>query len=165
MKTLLILRHAKSSWKDDDVADHERPLNRRGKRDAPRIGKLLHETHLEPELIISSTARRARKTAAKVAKACAYQGIIELDGTLYLAPADRYLDVLRRIPDHVQRVMIVGHNPGQEDLLARLTGQEIRFPTAALAYLQLETDRWSELADQASAQLVQLWRPADLEGL
>ena len=68
MKTLLILRHAKSSWNDENVLDHDRPLNKRGKRDAPRIGKLLYQSQLSPDLIISSTAKRARKTASKVAK-------------------------------------------------------------------------------------------------
>ena len=88
MKTLLILRHAKSSWKHEQISDHDRPLNKRGKRDAPRIGRLLRDRNLAPELIISSTAKRARKTAAKAARECCYEGVIELCGELYLAPQE-----------------------------------------------------------------------------
>ena len=120
MKTLLILRHAKSSWKDEQVGDHDRPLNKRGKCEAPRVGEHLQQANLQPELIISSTAKRARKTASKVAQQCGYQGVIELQGTLYLAPPDAYVETLRNVDDSVNRVMVVGHNPGLEQLLALL---------------------------------------------
>ncbi len=163
MKTLLILRHAKSSWKDQHVSDHDRPLNKRGKRDAPRIGKLLHAAHLDPELIVSSTARRARKTAAKVAKQCGYQGVIELTGELYLAAPSQYLEVLRSVPDHIDRVMVVGHNPGAEELLALLTGHATHFSTAALAHVDLDIDSWSLLTNQTRGQLLDFWRPKELE--
>ena len=116
MKTLLILRHAKSSWKDEEVGDHDRPLNKRGKRDAPRMGEWLAGSQPLPELIISSTAKLARKTASKLAKQCGYQGIIELQGTLYLAPPGTYLETLRQVDEAMNRVMVVGHNPGLEQL-------------------------------------------------
>jgi phosphohistidine phosphatase len=163
MKTLLILRHAKSSWKDEEVADHDRPLNKRGKRDAPKIGTLLAQSQLEPELIISSTAKRARKTASKVAKKCHYEGVIELDGSLYLAPPSQYIQVLRLVPDHVRRVMVVGHNPGEEELLVQLTGQEVRFPTAALAHIEIDVISWQDLTDQTRGRLVNLWRPGEID--
>ena len=82
MKTLLILRHAKSSWKEQDLPDHDRPLNKRGKNDAPRMGKLLKDEDLIPDLIMSSTAVRAKKTAELVAKACKYKGKIVLNHSL-----------------------------------------------------------------------------------
>ena len=163
MKTLLVLRHAKSSWKSDDTDDHDRPLNKRGKRDAPRIGDLLKEANLSPDLIICSTAKRARKTAAKVAKNCGYQGVIELKGTLYLAPPDEYLAVLRDVDDANERVMIVGHNPGLEQLLAMLTGQPIELPTSALAMVDLDIPRWNIISRDALGQLIDLWRPRELE--
>ncbi len=163
MKTLLILRHAKSSWKDEEVADHDRPLNKRGKRDAPRMGKLLLESHLEPELIISSTAKRARKTASKVARKCGYQGVIELTGALYLAPSSEYITVLRTVPDHTDRVMVVGHNPGVEELLISLTGQETHLPTAALAQVELDIANWSQLTGNTRGNLVDLWLPCELD--
>lgn len=163
MKTLLILRHAKSSWKDEDRPDHDRPLNKRGKRDAPRMGKLLRERHLVPQLIVSSTAKRARKTASKVAKKCDYEGVIELTGDLYLAPCSQYLEVLRNIPDHIDRAMVVGHNPGAAELLIQLTGTGTHFPTAALAQVELDIRSWRELGDDARGRLVDLWRPRELD--
>jgi phosphohistidine phosphatase len=163
MKTLLILRHAKSSWKDEDLSDHDRPLNKRGKRDAPRMGKLLRERPLVPDLIVSSTAKRARKTASKVAKQCGYEGVIELTGDLYLAAPEQYLQVLCGVPDHIECVMIVGHNPGAEDLLAQLTGQSAHLPTAALAHVKLPIDNWSELGADTQGELAEFWCPRDLD--
>jgi phosphohistidine phosphatase len=162
MKTLLILRHAKSSWKDDDTQDHDRPLNKRGKRDAPRMGQLLQEQRLCPDLILSSTAKRARKTASKTARQCEYQGIIELDGTLYLAAPDAYVAALRKVDDQLQCVMVVGHNPGLEQWLAMLTGHAVHLPTATLAHVELELTSWQELNSQTHARLVALWNPGEL---
>jgi phosphohistidine phosphatase len=158
MKTLLILRHAKSSWKDVAVGDHDRPLNKRGKRDAPRVGQLLRDLEVPPQLIISSTAKRARKTASLVAKECGYHGIIELHGTLYLAPPGAYLETLRRVDDAVEHVLVVGHNPGLEQLLALLTGQHAHLPTAALVQLELDVAQWRDITTQTRAALVGLWR-------
>ena len=93
MKTLLFLRHAKSSWKQTDVADHDRPLNKRGKQDAPRMGILLRQQQLTPDVIVSSTAARARCTADAVADACAFDGVVQLEPQLYLAAPAEILDV------------------------------------------------------------------------
>ena len=163
MKTLLILRHAKSSWGDEELSDHDRPLNKRGKRDAPRMGKLLRDTALAPDLIISSTAKRARKTAAKVAKSCRYEGVIELAGELYLAVPSAYLEVLRNVADHYERVMVVGHNPGLEDLLTLLTGERTPLPTAALAHIAVDIPSWHELSEDSRGNLLDLWRPKELD--
>ena len=162
MKTLLILRHAKSSWKHVDLQDHDRPLNKRGRRDAPRIGQLLQNQRLCPELILSSTARRTRKTAAKAARQCGYQGVIELDGTLYLAAPDAYIAALRKVDDPIQCVMVVGHNPGLEQWLAMLIGCAVRLPTATLAHVELELTSWQELTSQTHARLVTLWNPGEM---
>jgi phosphohistidine phosphatase len=163
MKTLLILRHAKSCWKQPDQTDHDRPLNERGKRDAPRMGQLLNELECPPELIVSSTAKRARKTAAKVAKAGGYRDIIELDGTLYLAPPDRILQVVHSTPNRYQRIMLVGHNPGMQQLLHLLTGTDLKLPTAALARVDLDVANWADVQPGAPARLVDVWRPKELE--
>jgi len=162
MKTLLILRHAKSSWKDDQLADHDRPLNKRGKRDAPRMGKLLRDQGLVPELIISSTAKRARKTAAKVAKECGYESVIELAGELYQSSVIQYVHVLRSVPAHVQCVLIVGHNPEAAALLAQLTGCETRLPTGALAHVTLDVEGSKHLTEQERGELVRVYRPKEL---
>jgi len=161
MKTLL-LRHAKSSWSDPALKDHDRPLNDRGKSDAPRMGQLLKDQKLTPDLIVSSTAKRARKTAAKVAKNCGYQGEIELTENFYLAHPGQYVQYLQQVSDEHDFVMVVGHNPGLEALLAWLTGEQEPLPTAALAQVEFDIASWSELAHSAGGRLANLWRPKEL---
>ena len=163
MKTLMILRHAKSDWSDERVTDHDRPLNPRGKRDAPRMGEFLRTLDLRPDLIISSTAKRARKTAAKVAKKCDYPGVIELHGSLYLAPPEEYLSVLNQVDDAHQCVLVVGHNPGLEQLLALLTGCSTELPTAALARIEIDVPRWADLVASTRGRLIAIWLPRELE--
>ena len=162
MKTLLILRHAKSSWKDTSLADHDRPLNKRGKQDAPRMGKFLRTQNLVPNRIISSTAKRARKTATAVAKACRYKNKIELTSEFYHAGPGAYLAVLQNVPDDDQPVMVVGHNPGMEALVAHLTGRMETMPTAALAHVALPIEKWVELDYETQGELLNLWRPKTL---
>jgi phosphohistidine phosphatase len=163
MKTLLVLRHAKSSWSDQTLDDHERPLNERGLRDAPRMGALVRERRLTPDLIISSDAMRARMTAEAVAETDRAVGEIQLDPRLYLAgPAD-ILAVLREVTETtVRTVMIVGHNPGLEYLVAQLTGDPHDFPTAALAEILLPIDQWRDLELSTRGTLAGLWRPKEL---
>ncbi len=162
MKTLLILRHAKSSWKDSSLADHDRPLNKRGKQDAPRMGRFLREQGLVPDRIISSTAKRARKTAAAVAKVCHCEDKVELTQEFYHAGPGAYLAVLQSVPDNEQRVMVVGHNPGMEALVTHLTGRMETMPTAALAHVTLPIEKWEELDYEVQGELLDLWRPKAL---
>ena len=163
MKTLLILRHAKSSWRDESLTDHDRPLNERGKRDAPLMGRLLRAQGLEPDAVVCSTAKRARKTASKVIAAGDYGVTVELRKELYHASPDVYIEVLQEQADPCSCVMVVGHNPGMEGLLAILTRRDEMFPTAALAQVELPIDRWRDLAMNTHGTLVQLWRPKELE--
>lgn len=162
MKTLLILRHAKSSWADPQLADHDRPLNKRGKRDAPRIGQLLRAESLAPELILSSTARRARKTAETVAEASGYEGEVEFRSEFYQGDPQSFIEALQDVPDEYERVMVVGHNPGLEELLESLTEAAISLPTAALAQVALPIQSWRMLALDTEGQLVNLWTPRQL---
>jgi phosphohistidine phosphatase len=132
MKTLLVLRHAKSSWDDAALDDHERPLNKRGQRDAPRMGSLVRERGLIPDVVISCDAVRARLTAEAVVEAARYGGEILLDRRLHLAgPAD-VLSLLRTVGEKAETVMIVGHNPGLEELVGHLTGERGFVARAAL---------------------------------
>ena len=159
MKTLLVLRHAKSSRNDPALDDHERPLNKRGRRDAPRMGELLREHGLIPDVVISSDAVRARLTAEAVAGAAGYAGAIVLDPRLYLAgPAD-ILSLLQRVRGKAETVMIVGHNPGLEELVEQLTGERQDLPTATLAQIGLPIDQWRDLKLSTRGRLVDLWRP------
>lgn len=163
MKTLLILRHAKSSWKNAELADHDRPLNDRGKRDAPRMGRLLLEQGLTPDLILSSTAKRARKTAALVAESCGYERDIQEVADLYLAGPQSYFDALRDVDDGFDRVMVVGHNPGMEDLVQECVGEFHRMPTAALAQLEIAIESWANVSGDGKCDLRNLWRPKELD--
>ena len=164
MKSVLILRHAKSSWKHPELTDHDRPLNKRGKRDAPQMGKLLKNQHLVPEAIVSSTAIRARATAELVAKASGYKGgEITLNKSLYAAGPQAYLDALHDLSDDYVRVMIVGHNPGLEELVEMLTGEIHIMPTCSLAYIKLMgIQSWLEIDYNTKGKLEVIWRPRDL---
>jgi phosphohistidine phosphatase len=162
MKTLLILRHAKSGWDVPNIADHDRPLTERGKKDAERIGQLLLERGLVPDQMISSTAKRARKTASKVAKACQYAGEIETTNRLYLASPSQIIEVLRELDDQCDRVLMVAHNPGLEELLRQLTGQPEPMPTATLAQVSVDVASWQSLSIPSGGCLVQVWRPKEL---
>lgn len=161
MKTLLILRHAKSSWDDPALPDHDRPLTERGKKDAKRVGRLLQEHGRVPDLIVSSTARRASKTASKVAKACGYDGEMEIDGRLYEAHFSQFLAVLREVSDQHGTVLVVGHNPGLAEFVRHLTGQPEPMPTASLAEVSLNIDRWQDLSIPPGGRLVRVWRPKE----
>lgn len=162
MKTLLLLRHAKSSWDDPNVSDHDRPLNARGLRDAPKIGILIKQQGLTPDLIIASTAARAQVTARQVAMHCDYRGAIDTSSSLYQAAPDDYIQYLRALPDEYAALLVVGHNPGLEDLLELITGSYQPMPTAALAYVSLELAGWRDLVASTRGQLIRLWRPKDL---
>ncbi len=162
MKTLLILRHAKSSWDRPDLSDHDRPLNRRGERDAPRIGQLLFERDLVPDLILSSTARRAHDTVIALTEACGYAGEVLFRRELYHAEVADCLESLRLLPDDVQRVLVVGHNPTLEELLYHLTDESEPLPTAALALIRLPIHSWHHLTEATQGELISLWTPRSL---
>jgi phosphohistidine phosphatase len=163
MKTLLVLRHAKSSWDEPGLDDHERPLSPRGEKDAPRMGRLIRDEGLSPELIISSDAERARLTAEAMADAADYTWTILLERRLYHAGPAEIIDVLRKVVEHeLATVMIVGHNPALEELVAKVTGEREDLPTAALVKIALPINRWSDLDATTRGKLVNVWRPKDL---
>jgi phosphohistidine phosphatase len=162
VKTLLLLRHAKSSWKNPDQADHDRPLNKRGRGDAPRIGRVVRDARLVPDVIISSTAARAVETAERVAETAGCADRIEHDGRVYHADPESIIEVVSQVCGDPGCVMVIGHNPGLELLLEALTDAEEELPTAAMARIEIEIDRWAELAAASTATLVQVWRPREL---
>jgi phosphohistidine phosphatase len=164
MKTLLLLRHAKSSWKEQDLPDHDRPLNKRGKNDAPRMGKLLKDEDLIPDLIVSSTAVRAKKTAELVAKACKYKGKIVLDHSLYGAESAAYLKILEGLSDKHMVALVVGHSPSVDETVELLTGSlDVIMPTCALAQISLPIQDWAELKKQKiKGKLLKVWKPKEL---
>lgn len=164
MKQLLILRHAKSSWKHAGLTDHDRPLNPRGLRDAPRMGRLLLSRDLLPQRILCSTAVRAHTTALMVCEAAGLADPPEFLRELYLAAPTSYIEHLALLDDDDQRVMVVGHNPGLEELVYLLTRDHETMSTAALAHVALPIERWAEVSLRTRGTLLDLWRPRDLEG-
>jgi phosphohistidine phosphatase len=160
MRTLLILRHAKSSWDDPNQDDYDRPLNKRGRKEAKAVGKFMRARL--PELVLTSTAVRAKETVALWQRAARYQGPIEERRAFYLAGPERYLEALAGLDTRAATTMVVGHNPGLEELVHRLTGRLEPMPTAGLAELELAIDSWAAVALGTVARLVQIWRVKEL---
>ena len=162
-KLLLILRHAKSSWEFEELSDHDRPLNNRGRRDAPLMGRKLLKEQLVPQIIISSSAVRAHSTARKVAKACGYEDEILIDPVLYGSGYSDYLNVLINQEDKHDIIMLVGHNPISEQLVEVLTGEIVTMPTCAIACISLPITSWKQIIAKTKGQLLNLWRPKELK--
>ena len=163
MKTLLVMRHAKSSWDDERLADHDRPLNRRGIKAAKRMGRLLRDEKLLPDLIMSSSALRAKTTAELLAHASNHEGPIRERRELYLAEPAGYIEVLRELGASAERVLVIGHNPGLEELIEALTGDELRMPTAAIAVVSLPISSFADLEAGVEGKLVRRFRAKDLK--
>lgn len=152
MRLLTLLRHAKSDWSDETLADFDRPLKDRGRRDAPLMGHYFAQLDLLPELIVSSSARRARQTADLFAEAAGLRGVVRWEDALYMATGQEILSVVAGLPDDVAHAMVVGHNPGLEEATSLLIGASaagetlgVRLPTCAAAHLVLLVDSWSEV--------------------
>ena len=167
MHTLHLLRHAKSSWDDDSLADHERPLSPRGVRDAKRIGKHLGTVPAPPDVVLCSSAVRTRQTLDLVRSSLG-DATVHIEEGLYGASAGELLERLRGIPDTAGSALVVGHNPGIQDLTLDLAAPgplfatvSVKFPTCALATLALAALTWSGVS-QGEAELIGFTTPRDL---
>ena len=147
MKELILVRHAKSSWKDPTLSDHERPLNKRGKRDAPEMGERLARSGCDPDLMVSSSAIRALETARSVAGKLGYpRESIAVEERLFHAGVAELLQVIRGVEDSVDSLMLFGHNPGLTDLANHIGPREIlNMPTCAVLHLGLKSASWTEV--------------------
>jgi len=163
LKTLLLMRHAKSSWDDPDMADHDRPLNKRGKKDAPRMVHWLAGQGLTPDVIVTSTAKRARKTADLVAAACGYKGEPVVLPELYHATSQIWVGVVQKLPEPASRALCIGHNPAVEEVLAAWTGENAGMPTAAIAHFTLDVESWEKFDGATSVSLRGVQRVKELE--
>jgi phosphohistidine phosphatase len=150
--TLYLLRHAKSSWDDPKLSDHERPLAPRGRRAAKRIADHLSRERIEPELVLCSSAVRTRQTLELIRPAFGSATNVTFEDALYAASADELLERVRRLPAEVVSAMLIGHNPGLQQLGLELASSgtdlqrlETKFPTAALATLAVADTTWSRL--------------------
>jgi phosphohistidine phosphatase len=167
MLTLHLLRHAKSSWDDDTLADHERPLAPRGERDAHRVAEHLSASGVAPDLVLCSSSVRTRQTLELIRPALG-DPPVEIDEALYAASAEGLLERLRSVPESAGCVLLVGHNPGLQDLALglaaggpRLAQMAAKFPTGAVATLAVQVASWSEL-DDGGAELTGFVVPKQL---
>jgi len=171
VKTILLLRHAKSAWNDPELADHDRPLNRRGERAAVAMAEYVAAKAPRPDLILCSTAARARQTLAPLVKRLASPGPpVALERRLYLASEDALLARLQELSDEVGAVLLIGHNDGigllanalaSRGKAAPLSSLREKFPTGALAILTAPAGHWRALT-AGSAELSVFVRPRDL---
>ena len=153
MVTLYVLRHAKSSWDDPALPDVDRPLSARGRRNAAALADHVRRAGLSPELVLCSAALRTRETLAALLPALEGDTEISIESGLYGASDEDLLARLRKVPEPTRSVLLVGHNPGLEDLVARLAGDAApeRLPTGALVVLESEDD-WQAIGESG-------WRP------
>ncbi len=168
MKTLFLLRHAKSSWDDPGLADHDRPLAPRGRRAAKKLGEHIRREGLAPQLVLCSSARRARETLDGIAPALGDEPEVRIEPALYGATPGDLIDRIHEVPEDFESTMLIGHNPAIQELALTLAsaGPELdaiarKYPTGALATLSFE-GTWPELAPGA-AELVAFVRPKSLE--
>jgi phosphohistidine phosphatase len=172
MKTLFLLRHAKSSWDDPTLPDFDRPLAKRGKESCDRLRAFFARQRFRPDLVLCSGAKRALQTWKGIAPALPITTAVLLEDGLYLAGVEKLLARLRALDDRHASAMVVGHNPDIETLTVELAGEgdafqlariRTKFPTGALAMLSADIERWAELAPHR-ARLEAFIRPADLRG-
>lgn len=145
MKTLYLIRHAKSSWKDITLDDFERPLNKRGKKDAPFMGKILKEEGVVPDIIYSSPARRAKDTAQIIAQAIGYEKEIQFEKKIYESNLVSLKNIIRSIEDSNQSAFLFGHNPGLNIFAEEFCDFYENIPTCGLIQLSFNCERWDEI--------------------
>jgi phosphohistidine phosphatase len=155
MKTLFLVRHAKSSWNEPSLPDKDRPLSKRGKRDAPKMGERLARHDVKPDLILSSPARRALTTAKIIARKLDYKPKdIVVDDGLYAVEADDLLRVICELGDKPKRIMLFGHNPELTELAHHFSSKITHLPTCAVAELRFDAKSWSSIGKDKPARVV-----------
>ena len=160
MKRLFILRHAKSSWNDPDLADFDRPLNDRGLNAAPFMGEVIARKRYFPDTILSSPAKRAAQTAILVKEAAGANAVITYDERIYEASPQALRQIVSELGEEKESAMIVGHNPGMEGFIKFLTGLLEPMPTTSVAAIDLKIENWNELAAECGT-LLEVLRPKE----
>ncbi|MEA4812358.1 MAG: histidine phosphatase family protein [Anaerolineaceae bacterium] len=158
-KTLFLMRHGKSSWKEKGIPDEKRPLKKRGVESATMIGRTLKANEIVPELILSSPAKRAKNTAEIVAKESHYPNKPELVESFYMGEPSDYIARLQQIPAEVDKVMLIGHNPGLEALLQLIDGHVDAMPTGSLAVVKLDVSSWEAVSMETTGNMIAFWDP------
>jgi phosphohistidine phosphatase len=171
MKRLALLRHAKSSWDDPRLDDFNRPLNERGWKAARRVGREMERRGIRFDLVLASTAARVRETIDGVQEKFDFGAPIQFEPRMYGAAEHELLALVRALPESVHAPLLVGHNPGLERLVVELTHEDDqgfrrrvagKFPTGALAVLELRAERWPDLIPE-SGEIVELILPKELD--
>jgi phosphohistidine phosphatase len=171
MTILTVLRHAKSSWDQQGLDDFDRPLNDRGRKAARRIGRELKHRHVRFDRVFASSAIRVRETLDELAKGYDRNLDVSFDDRIYAADVETLIDIVQGIPDEVHAPLLVGHNPGLQELLVRLTRDDdgglrskvaAKYPTAAVAIVTLPAPRWEEVAP-GSGEIRELILPRELD--
>ena len=162
MRTLYLLRHAKSSWKDANLADFDRPLSGRGRRAAETVGLFLKDKEITLDLVVSSPAVRARQTIEIVLRSAKQRPELRFDERIYEATVGRLLEIVSQLENEHKAVLLVGHNPGMQELLALLTGQSGGYPTAALTKIAFKNLKWAEVGNKRGS-LEWLVKPKELD--
>lgn len=162
MKQLFLLRHAKSSWDDPALDDFDRPLNPRGKKAAPLMGRVIKERKINPELILCSTAKRTKQTIKLVNETAKFDADVTFTNAIYHASANQLIDLIRKQKPSVNSILLIGHNPGLEDFIQVLTGKFEPIPTAALVQIDVSAEQWSGITN-GDNQLAWIVRPRDFE--
>lgn len=159
MKNLLLIRHAKSSWDFPGASDHDRPLNQRGERDVPGMAAALSQRGVRPDQIVTSTANRARTTAAMIAESMGFPtDAIREEQDLYLASPMTILRIVQQLDENSSTALVFGHNPGMHDATEMICGTSIdHFPTLSVARIELELDYWGEVDAESGLLLEHLY--------
>jgi phosphohistidine phosphatase len=162
MRTLYLLRHAKSSWKDPSKSDFERPLANRGRKACEIAARIIQDRGLEFDLVLCSTAIRARETVDLVSKYAKLRSELRFDERIYEATVSELLEIISQLENDRKEVLLVGHNPGFEELLYFFSGVDQGFPTASLAKIKLKVSKWSDSFDKKTT-VEWVARPKDFE--
>jgi len=159
MKKLYLIRHAKSSWKDDSLSDFERPLNKRGKNDAPLMGKFLKKKNIMPDYILSSPAGRAKRTAKIIAKEIGFSKKIKYDEDVYEATTSTLFDIIKSFDEDYDDVFLFGHNPSFSMLAEMLSNDYVEnIPTGGIYCISFNVSQWDKIKKQ-SGKTENFWFP------
>ena len=160
-RILLLLRHAKSSWKNKELDDHDRPLNKRGKRDAIKMGKYLKKINLIPNTIITSSARRAVETTTLVCRHCDYDRLVDVNFSFHKNGVNSYIRSISQTPVDRTILLLIGHNPDLEELVGILTHRSIKMSTCTLVQINLYIPNWNNIISQHGfrSEIMNIWKP------
>ncbi|TWU33287.1 SixA phosphatase family protein [Novipirellula artificiosorum] len=161
-KRLVLMRHAKSDWSSQGLSDHQRPLNRRGQRDAPDMARWLCDVELCPDHVLCSSAVRTRETLDLMTSELVNPPTIDFSDSLYCAPSEAIAEIIRDTGGEANRLLVLAHNPGMSDLVSTLSGQFMGMPTAAIAVFELQLEDWQQFHTSMITTLIHFMRPKAL---